>query len=251
VELLKTMPQIELDQVSKIYNLKTVAVTALRRVSLRIEAGEFTAFSGPSGSGKTTLFNLIACLDRPTTGRVLFQGQDVSALSPSSAADLRKRHFGFVFQSFNLIPVLTAFENIELPLLITADSRRTRTAKVRDIAERLEIADLLAHRPDELSGGQKQRVAIARALVTAPRVVIADEPTGNLDSESGQLVIEIAKERNRLDGVTFLFSSHDPAMVRQADRVIAIHDGCIRTPVAAVSDGDLTTAPSARRRVYV
>lgn len=218
-------PLIQFRAVSKVYRLKSAPVTALDRVSLAIEEGEFVAFSGPSGSGKTTLFNLAACLDRPTEGEVLFLGEPIHGLSPSAAADLRRRHFGFVFQSFNLVPVLTAFENVELPLRLSDLGRAERAARVDALLEALGLADLADHRPDELSGGQKQRVAVARALVTKPRVVIADEPTANLDSSSGRLVLELAKERNREDRVTFLYSSHDPAMVALADRVVSLYDG--------------------------
>lgn len=224
------MPFIEFEDVSKTYPLKGQDVEALRDVSLSIARGEFVALSGPSGSGKTTLFNLMACLDRPTRGVVRVDGATISDYSPSTAAGLRRDKYGFIFQSFNLIPVLDAFENIEIPLLITRASARERRDRIRRVAESLRIEDLLTHRPEQLSGGQKQRVAIARALVTRPQIVIADEPTANLDSKTGQLVLEIAETLCRQDGVTFLFSSHDPNMIGRASRTIAIRDGARAAP---------------------
>lgn len=221
------MPLIELDDVSKSYQLGSNTVEAVKHVSLSAGAGEFLAFSGPSGSGKSTLFSLIAAMARPSAGRVVIDGVDVSGFDNSQGALLRRRLFGFVFQSFNLMPVLTAFENIELPLLLGSEPAAARARRVRELAERLEISGLLGHRPNEMSGGQKQRVAIARALVTGPRIVIADEPTANLDSKTGRLVLEIAKDLCQRDGVTFLFSSHDPAMVVQAHRVIHLSDGML------------------------
>ena len=230
------MSLITLENVTKSYTLGGNSVNALSGISLSVEQGEFVAFSGPSGSGKSTLFSLIAAMARPTSGTVTIDGEDVSGFSNSQGAMLRRRMFGFVFQSFNLMPVLTAFENIELPLLLSSAGAAERRQRVQEVATRLEIASLLSHRPNEMSGGQKQRVAIARALVTRPRVVIADEPTANLDSATGQLVLEIAKERCRVDGVTFLFSSHDAAMVTQADRVVTLRDGHL------ISSGQATSA---------
>lgn len=224
------MSLIVLNNVSKTYPLKSGQVDALRDLMLEVDKAEFVAVSGPSGSGKTTLFNLVACLDRPTSGTVTVTGVDTRQLTPSQAAELRQRNFGFVFQSFNLIPVLTAFENIEVPLLITSHGRSERKRRVHEIAERLDIGRLLHHRPDELSGGQKQRVAIARALVNRPKIIIADEPTANLDSTSGQLVLDLAKELVAQFHVTFLFSSHDSAMVQQASRVLQLRDGRDVTP---------------------
>jgi len=219
------MSLITLENVTKSYSLGGNHVDALSGISLKIERGEFVALSGPSGSGKSTLFSLVAAMARPTAGRICIDGEDISAFGNSQGAMLRRRMFGFVFQSFNLMPVLTAFENIELPLLLTSAGSAERKQRVEEVAARLEIANLLSHRPNEMSGGQKQRVAIARALVTRPQIVIADEPTANLDSKTGQLVLEIAKERCRIDGVTFLFSSHDATMVSQADRVVTLRDG--------------------------
>ena len=219
------MTIISLHNVEKKYHLDGNPVFAIRDVSLEIGRGEFIAFSGPSGSGKSTLFSLIAAMTKPTSGRVVVAGKDIDKYDSSAGALLRKQYFGFVFQSFNLMPVLTAYENIELPLLITHLSQKERDTRVREIADRLEITALLKHRPDAMSGGQRQRVAIARALITKPQIVIADEPTANLDSKIGQLVLEMAKELCKLEQVTFLFSSHDPTMVRQADRVVTLSDG--------------------------
>ena len=221
------MTLISLHGVQKQYQLNGNTVTAVQDISLSIARGEFVAFSGPSGSGKSTLFSLIAAMSKPTAGRIVVAGEDITGFDNAQAAMLRRKMFGFVFQSFNLMPVLSAFENIELPLLLTGMTRAERRVRVEELAERLELKPLLSHRPDAMSGGQRQRVAIARALVTRPQIVIADEPTANLDSKIGHLVLELAKERCRQDDVTFVFSSHDPAMVAQADRVVTLHDGHI------------------------
>lgn len=219
------MTIISLHDVQKQYRLNGNTVTAVQGISLSISRGEFVAFSGPSGSGKSTLFSLIAAMSKPTAGRVVVTGQDVTEFDNAQGAILRRKMFGFVFQSFNLMPVLSAFENIELPLLLTRMASQERRARVMELAERLELTALLDHRPGAMSGGQRQRVAIARALVTRPQIIIADEPTANLDSKIGHMVLELARERCRQDDVTFVFSSHDPAMVVQADRVITLHDG--------------------------
>jgi putative ABC transport system ATP-binding protein len=229
------MSLITLENVKKSYQLGGNTVDAVKDISLTVERGEFVAFSGPSGSGKSTLFSLIAAMARPSAGAVVIDGADVSAYNNSQGALLRRRLFGFVFQSFNLMPVLTAFENIELPLLLSKESASERARRVHAVAERLEIVELLKNRPNEMSGGQKQRVAIARALVTRPQIVIADEPTANLDSKTGQLVLEIAKELCRVDQVTFIFSSHDPAMVAQAHRVVTLCDGMLAPSAMAMA----------------
>lgn len=230
------MPLITMKDVEKSYTLGSNRIAAIQAISFNIERGEFVALSGPSGSGKSTLFSLMAGMSCPTKGRILIDGQDISHFSSDQSALLRRRLFGFVFQSFNLMPMLNAFENIELPLLVSAMTAHERTARVHEIAERLEITPLLMHRPSELSGGQKQRVAIARALVTRPSIVIADEPTANLDSRTGRLVLDLAKERCRHEQVTFLFSSHDPAMVTQASRVITLRDGALVSDIVAEED---------------
>ena len=214
--------------VSKTYRLGKVTVTALDGVSLAVKAGEFLAVAGPSGSGKTTLLNLIGCLDTPTSGEVAIDGEAIRGLSPGRRADLRARKLGFVFQTFNLIPVLTAWENVEYPLLLQR-SRGDVAARVRAALEHVGLADRARHRPPELSGGQQQRVAIARALVTEPALVLADEPTANLDSRTGHEIIELMRRLNRERGTTFVFSTHDPRIVNVADRVLEISDGRLQS----------------------
>ena len=214
--------------VSKTYRLGKVTVTALAGVSLAVKAGEFLAVAGPSGSGKTTLLNLIGCLDTPTSGEVLIDGEAIGGLSAGRRADLRARKLGFVFQTFNLIPVLTAWENVEYPLLLQRD-RGDVAARVRAALEHVGLADRARHRPPELSGGQQQRVAIARALVTEPALVLADEPTANLDSRTGHEIVELMRRLNRERGTTFVFSTHDPRIVNAADRVIEISDGRLQS----------------------
>ena len=218
------MDRVAVAHVSKTYRVGKVPVTALDGVSLTVADGEFVAIAGPSGSGKTTLLNLIGCLDTPTTGEVAIDGEPVSALSASRRADLRARKLGFVFQTFNLIPVLTAAENVEYPLLI---KRRTGdlAARAREALEQVGLGDRARHRPTELSGGQQQRVAIARALVGEPALVLADEPTANLDSATGREIIELMRRLNRERHTTFVFSTHDPRIMSAADRVLQISDG--------------------------
>jgi putative ABC transport system ATP-binding protein len=220
--------------VTKEYQLGRTRVPALRGITVEIDAGEFTALCGPSGSGKTTLLNIMGYLDRPTSGQVSIMNQDVLALSDARLSDLRNRLIGFVFQTFNLIPVLTAYENVEYPLLIQRVGRRDRQRRVLAILEEVGLGDHARHRPDELSGGQRQRVAIARALVTAPQVVLADEPTANLDSETGHQVLELMRQMNRQRGVTFVFSTHDREVLRYADRVYQIRDGKLTEETAGV-----------------
>ena len=209
--------------VSKTYPLGTQTVTALAGVSMSVEEGEFLAVAGPSGSGKTTLLNLIGCLDTPTSGEVEIDGERVSTLSAGRRADLRARKLGFIFQTFNLIPVLTAWENVEYPLLLT--HRRGDGGRVRAALEQVGLGDRARHRPPELSGGQQQRVAIARALVTEPALVLADEPTANLDSKTGHEIVELMRRLNRERRTTFVFSTHDPRIMNVADRVVEIRDG--------------------------
>jgi putative ABC transport system ATP-binding protein len=213
--------------VSKTYRLGTLSVTALAGVSLRVAAGEFLAVAGPSGSGKTTLLNLIGCLDTPTAGEIAIDGEPVTRWSAGRRADLRARKLGFVFQTFNLIPVLTAWENVEYPLLIR---RRTGdvAARVAKALEQVGLAERARHRPSELSGGQQQRVAIARALVGEPSLVLADEPTANLDSATGHEIVELMRRLNRERGTTFVFSTHDPRIMKAADRVLEMSDGRLR-----------------------
>ena len=221
------MDRVAVQNVTKTYRLGKLTVTALAGVSLTVKAGEFLAVAGPSGSGKTTLLNLIGCRDTPTAGEIAIDGEPVSALSPGRRADLRARKLGFVFQTFNLIPVLTAYENVEYPLLIHRRGGDVAT-RVRAALEQVGLADRARHRPSELSGGQQQRVAVARALVAEPALVLADEPTANLDSHTGHEIIELMRRLNREHGSTFVFSTHDPRIMQAADRVLEISDGRLR-----------------------
>jgi len=220
------MPIVSVRQVVKEYPLGKTAVRALDGVTLDVEAGEFVCVAGPSGSGKTTLLNMIGCVDLPTAGTVSVDGRATAALSERQLTDLRLATIGFIFQSFNLISVLTVFQNVELPLLLQrkADPAERRR-KVLGLIEHVGIADHAGKRPNELSGGQRQRVAVARALVSGPKLVLADEPTANLDSVTGQAVIELMKRLNREDGVTFIFSTHDARVQGSASRLVTMVDG--------------------------
>jgi len=215
---------VTVQDVSKTYRLGKLNVTALAGVSLTVAAGEFLAVAGPSGSGKTTLLNLIGCLDTPSAGEIAIDGEPVTRLSPGRRADLRARKLGFVFQTFNLIPVLTAWENVEYPLLIHRRGADV-AARVKRALEQVGLAERARHRPAELSGGQQQRVAIARALVGEPALVLADEPTANLDSRTGHEIVELMRSLNRERGTTFVFSTHDPRIMKAADRVLTMSDG--------------------------
>ncbi|MEO8036988.1 MAG: ABC transporter ATP-binding protein [Acidobacteriota bacterium] len=222
------MPLIQVQNVSKFYRLGDQQVPALRDVTLSVDEGVFMAIAGPSGSGKSTLLNLIGCIDTPTSGRILIDGHDISGQTPDELADLRARSIGFIFQTFNLLPVLSAEENIEYPLLqfkeLGRSERRARVARFLDVVQLTKYA---RHRPNELSGGQRQRVAIARALATHPRIVLADEPTANLDSRTGAGILELMKQINRSSGTTFVFSTHDKKVIAKADRLVRIEDGHI------------------------
>jgi putative ABC transport system ATP-binding protein len=218
-----TEPLVRVEGVTKVYPLGATEVLALRGIDLTIDEGEFLAFAGPSGSGKTTLLNLVGCLDKPTEGRVVLKGRDLSALSEADLGRIRADNIGFVFQSFNLIPVLTAVENVEVALRLggrTPDRARCEQALV-DVG----LADYINRRPNQLSGGQQQRVAIARALVKEPSLVIADEPTANLDSVSGANVLDLMRDLNEKNGATFLFSTHDPLVLERVRRTVRLRDG--------------------------
>ncbi len=233
------MPIVSVRNVSKDYMLGKTVVPALRDVSLDVEAGEFLSIAGPSGSGKTTLLNLVGCVDTPTSGAVLVNGEDTAKLSERALTDLRLRTIGFIFQSFNLVSVLSVFQNVEFPLLLQGVlSKPERRRRVVELLEAVGLAEHSRHRPSELSGGQRQRVAIARALVTRPTLVLADEPTANLDSQTGANIIDLMREMNRRDGTTFVFSTHDPKVMSHANAVVRIEDGRIaaREP-AAVAGG--------------
>lgn len=223
------MHPIQLTQVTKDYFLGNVRVPALKGVTLTIEPGEFTVIAGPSGSGKTTILNLIGCVDTATTGDVLIAGQKTSDLSDHELTDLRLNTLGFIFQSFNLIPVLDVYDNIEFPLLLKKNlTKKEKKTRVDYFIDRVGLTPYLKHRPSELSGGQRQRVAIARALVTKPQIVLADEPTANLDSKTGQSIIDLMKEINATDKTTFLFSTHDHSIMNQARRIVRLQDGVIQ-----------------------
>jgi len=219
------MSVIELQDVTRVYRIGEVETPALRGVDLTVEEGEFTAIVGPSGSGKTTMLQLMGCLDRPSGGRVHINGQDVTRLNPNKRADLRKGTIGFVFQFFALIPGLTAYENVELPLLLSGAKKAERRERVNELLEAVGISDRARHRPDQLSGGEQQRVAIARALAAHPVLVLADEPTANLDTDTGRQVMEIMQRLNQETGTTFLFATHDPRVVPFARRVVTLRDG--------------------------
>jgi putative ABC transport system ATP-binding protein len=219
------MSVIELQDVTRVYRIGEVETRALRGVTLTVEDGEFTAIVGPSGSGKTTLLQLLGCLDRPTDGTVRLKGQDVSQLNANQRADLRKGTIGFVFQFFALIPGLTAYENVELPLLLMGKGGKERKERVTELLAAVGLSDRAHHRPDQMSGGEQQRVAIARALATHPLLVLADEPTANLDTENGRQVMEIMQRLNQETGTTFLFATHDPRVIPFARRVVTLRDG--------------------------
>ena len=200
---------------------------ALQGVNLSIESGEFTTLVGPSGSGKTTLLQMIGCLDQPTSGRVFVDGKDVTTLNRNQRADMRKGHIGFVFQFFALIPTLSAYENVEMPLLLTNHGSSERRERVMQLLEAVGLADRANNRPDQMSGGQQQRIAIARALATKPALVLADEPTANLDTANGEQVMEIMAKLNKETGVTFIFATHDSRVIKFAKRVVTLRDGLI------------------------
>jgi putative ABC transport system ATP-binding protein len=219
---------IEIDHLSKTYALGKITVSALQDVNLRIEKGEFTAIAGPSGCGKSTLLNMIGCMDVPTSGELRIDGQPISKLNDRELTNLRLEKIGFIFQTFNLISVLSVFQNVEFPLLIKGGlSAKVRAERVNQLLDRVELTQFAKHKSNELSGGQRQRVAIARALVTSPAVVLADEPTANLDSATGDTIIALMKEINNKEQTTFVFSTHDPAVMQHAHRIIKLKDGKI------------------------
>ena len=220
------MRAVELVDVRKHYMLGDTRVDALRGVSLTIEKGEFMAIAGPSGSGKSTILNMIGCIDNPSDGKVLIDGTEVEHLNDTELTRYRRVKIGFIFQSFNLIPVLNVFENIEFPLLLRRSlSRKEREKTVMRFVEEVQLSDRLKNKPNELSGGQRQRVAIARALVTNPLIILADEPTANLDSATGHKIIELMKSINEVEKTTLIFSTHDAHIMEHARRVVNLHDG--------------------------
>lgn len=223
------MGSVSVRNVSKDYVLGRTIVRALHDVSLEVERSEFISIAGPSGSGKSTLLNLVSAIDSPTIGEVFIDGIALKSLDDNGLSDLRANKIGFIFQTFNLIPVLSAYENVEFPLLFKRQGSVSKT-RVKEVLARVGLQDFMHHRPDELSGGQRQRVAVARALVTDPLIVLADEPTANLDHETGQAVIDLMLEINRSAGTTFIFSTHDPSVMSHARRVVRLVDGRIVTP---------------------
>ena len=217
----------KIENATRVFKVGKVETQALRGVSLSIQSGEFTALVGPSGSGKTTLLQLIGCLDQPTSGSVFINGRDVSRLNRNQRADVRRGTIGYVFQFFALIPTLTAYENIEMPLLLTGKNATQRRERVNELLKAVDLVDRAHHRPDQLSGGQQQRVAIARALATQPTLILADEPTANLDTPNGRQVMETMTRLNKETGVTFVFATHDPRVINYARRVITLRDGLV------------------------
>ena len=215
------------DNVTRSFKIGKVETQALRGVNLTVDSGEFTALVGPSGSGKTTLLQLIGCLDQPSTGKVFITGKDVSRLNRNQRADMRRGTIGFIFQFFALIPTLTAYENVEMPMLLIGLGAAERRARVQQLLQAVDLADRAQHRPDQLSGGQQQRVAIARALATKPALILADEPTANLDTPNGTQVMETMTRLNRETGVTFVFATHDPRVIKYARRIVTLRDGLI------------------------
>lgn len=215
---------IKLENVNKVYKNGSIAVEALKNVSMTINRGEFVAVMGPSGSGKSTLMNIIGCLDRATTGRYELEGTDISSLNDVELAKIRNLKVGFVFQSFNLLPRMTALQNVELPMVYAGVPKKDRKKRALEALERVELKDRMHHKPNELSGGQKQRVAIARALVNNPAIILADEPTGNLDSASGEGIMAIFQELNR-EGVTIMLVTHEADIARHTKRIINFRDG--------------------------
>ena len=221
------MHPVVLKGVARTYRLDAVDVPALVNIDLVILPDRFTVISGPSGSGKTTLLNLIGCIDRPDRGTIMVGGKPVQTLSDDALSDFRARRLGFVFQNFNLLPVLTAFENVEYPLVLARMPKAQRAARVRKLLAAVGLEDFAHHRPGQLSGGQRQRVAIARALARKPELVLADEPTANLDSKTGAGIIELMRRMQQQQHVSFVFSSHDPKVLEAADDAVHIHDGRI------------------------
>lgn len=227
---------IRLRQVTRVYHQGALEVLALRGVDLDIAEGEFTALAGPSGSGKTTLLNIIGVLDHPTSGNAEVAGQNLRSLQKGDAADFRLAKVGFIFQAYNLVPVLTAYENAEFTLLLRGVPPEERRRRVMPLLERVGLADMKDRKPNELSGGQQQRVAVVRALATEPAIVLADEPTANLDSDTSAGLLDMMQELNRELRTTFLFSTHDPIVIERARRVIRLLDGRVRGTESIAAD---------------
>jgi putative ABC transport system ATP-binding protein len=218
---------IELKDITRVYHMGRVEVRALRGVSLEVQQSEMLSIMGASGSGKSTLMNIIGCLDKPSAGLYFLDGQDVSQLNDDRLAEIRSRKIGFVFQTFNLLPRTSALQNVMLPLIYAGTGRAERRERARQALEAVGLADRIGHAPNELSGGQQQRVAIARALVTQPAILLADEPTGNLDSTSGAEVMELLQALNRDRAITLVLVTHDPDIAKYTRRIVHLHDGTI------------------------
>jgi putative ABC transport system ATP-binding protein len=225
----------KVENVTRVFKTGELETQALRGINLSISSGEFTALVGPSGSGKTTLLQLLGCLDQPTSGRVFINGIDATKLNRNQRADLRKSSLGFVFQFFALIPTLTAYENVEMPLLLNNQGPKERRERVLSLLEAVGLSKREHHRPDQLSGGEQQRVAVARALASKPSMILADEPTANLDTENGRQVMEIMQRLNQDTGITYVFATHDPRVIGYAKRVVTLHDGLIEKEEAGMS----------------
>jgi putative ABC transport system ATP-binding protein len=229
--------------VEKAYQMDAVTVPVLKGIDVSVRSALFTVLLGPSGSGKTTLLNLLGCLDRPNAGKVLVAGTDVNALTDDELADFRSENIGFVFQSFNLIPVLTAFENVEYPLILAGMDPDRRQRRVRRLLEAVGLEKRADNRPGQLSGGQRQRVAIARALARKPKLVIADEPTANLDSQTGAAIIALMRWMQQNFKISFIFSSHDSGLIKAADDLIVLRDGVIQSVRRKPDVSDSDAAP--------
>lgn len=227
-------PVIDIHNVSKIYNPDTIPVPAVNNVHLHFERGEFTALVGPSGSGKTTLLNIIGGLDAPSEGQVIINGTDITGLSANQLIRFRLHNIGFVFQSYNLIPVLTARENVEFILLLQGVPKARRDKRVHDLMASVGLGDKMDVRPAQLSGGQQQRVAVSRALASKPQFILADEPTANLDSKAATNLLDIMAKLNQEEGMTFIFSTHDARVIERARRVITLEDGRVASDTGAV-----------------
>lgn len=221
------MEVIKAENLEKIYDDNGVPVHALKKINLVINKGEYIVIAGPSGSGKTTLLNLLGALDKPTSGKIFFEGENLAAKRKKELSQLRLKKFGFVFQAYNLIPVLTALENIEFSMMLLKVPEKLRKEKVRKLMDELDIGELANKRPNEMSGGQQQRVAVARAIVNDPEIVFADEPTANLDSKTGDNLLSLMERMNKEKNITFIFSSHDKQVIDRAKRLIILRDGQI------------------------
>jgi putative ABC transport system ATP-binding protein len=224
------MAVVKLENVTKVYKTNGIEFPALGGVSFSVEKGEFLSVAGPSGSGKTTILNIIGCLDKPTSGSTFLEDTALGSKTGNELADIRRHNIGFIFQTFNLIPILSAFENVEFPLVLKGDiDQKSRKTMVEEILTEVGLKDFIHRKPTQMSGGQQQRVAIARAMVKKPRLILADEPTANLDSNTGKEVLDLMLELNRKTGATFIFSTHDKMVMDYARRLIRLKDGYIET----------------------